>query len=356
MSNQPIFADTFDDYSASTELWDYVSGTVLYSSSYSPFPAVAGLNSQGIKCNSQAAGKLKILPSNYSRIVMGVWVYVPNVPGADYGIIGLCDGSYNHIQFKLAISGSLAPKIYGAAAWTSGGAGTLLATGPAGVFTVGWHFVEMDMTFNGSTGSVSLWVDQAAGASPIFTATGLNTAGSGLNQANELILGDLSYVAAGFGWEFKDVYVLDGNGSTPNRQLGMCRGFTKATTAAGDLTNGTPNGAVSDYQCVQSFPPNDSKYVSFGSNVEDTYTMQSAGLTANPLFVMNRIRAWIDDAGPHTMSNVIRSSGVDSTGPANSISATPKYYDYVAATDPNTGYPWAFAAADAAQSGEVRVS
>ena len=128
----------------------------------------------------------------------------------------------------------------------------LLATSVSSVFTASnvYFFIEIDITFNAVSGAIAV---HSNGVNvPLTASTGLNTAPSGNNSANTLKIGNMQPGAATPFWvaDFSDLYVCDSTGAANNSFLGDVRVVCVFPNGAGASTQFTPNGAGTNWQCV----------------------------------------------------------------------------------------------------------
>ncbi len=335
--------DGFDNYNASTELWSAVNGTMSYSSSYCRFLTPSGLLGQGLKMASSSGSQWKQwnMVSNQATMIFGFAIYLPTIATGLF--IEFMDGGTYQCSLLITASGQIQ--------LVAGGGGTyggVLATSGPGVITAGtWHWIDISVTINNTTGAISLYVDQPAGGVAILTASGLNNRGSSNNYMNAFRIGDITAVFQGI--QFDDFHAHDTTGSAPNAILGDSRIYTKNANGAGYATNWTPNGASANWQCVDDSPPDgDTSYNSSNTpGAIDGYAVPSAGFTVAPNGLVRRSYVRRDDAGPHTFQNGIRSGTTNALGAAFTVPSSYAWTDcgtcYV--NDPATGSPWASAAA-----------
>jgi hypothetical protein len=339
--------DGFDDYDQSHELWDAVEGgpgSPAYSSTYTRFPAAANCVAQGIRFATSGINmyKVKNLSGNFATLIFGVAVYFENLPNSGYAaFLGAQDNGV--AQFSLSVSSN------GALAVMEGYGSTILASSGAGVVTSGrYYWIDVEITFNNGAGSVSVYLSTPAGGGALFTGTGLNTAPSGNNYANQVSLGQIS---SAIDLRADDFHCFDTTGSSLNSILGEgTRVYTKMPNGAGYQTTFTPNGASANWQCVDDVPPDDdTTYVSAATfPLTEGYAVGAAGFTGTPNAVIRRSRIRKDDSSAHTFQNGVRSGSTNALGTAVAVGSSYGWTDSVFVDDPNTSVPWTAAGADAA--------
>lgn len=347
-----LFCDPFDNYTLMSSIWDLVAGTApTLSATFRRFAPPTGITGQGCGFSSGAYAR-KNLPANSVTYIIGFAFYIPALPtGGNCHIVAILDNVTTQVSLGVSASGVL--QFYRNE--PSGGVAIGAATAPGIIAAGTWRFAEVQITIDASAGAVAVYLDGSA--TPAISSTGLNTKNSGNTFGNVLQIGDFSNGLAS-GIYYDDVRVFDNTGSADNAMIGDVRLITKMPSAAGDLSQWTPNGATPNVNCVNSIPPNTSKFVASATiTQEDTYDTQSAGLLAAPLFMVARHYAQKDDGAVRTMQQVVRSSGSDFKAPAVTLASSWAYYDaLVPVNDPHTGAPWTAAAADAAQVGQYEAS
>lgn len=244
------------------------------------------------------------------------------------------DESTSQVQITLSTNGNVVVNY-------NGGSQQASYIPTAGV----WNYWEVGITFgSGTSGSVTVRVN----GSPIITVTGVDTIGSGNAYFNDIIFGDngvsQSYI--------DDFYICDGSGSAYNTFLGDVRVYGLLPAGAGSSTQWTPNGAASNYECMNQVPPNASDYVSSSTPGQvDLYTMQTVPAAAQIIGVQVSYYAQKTDSGTRTLQSVVKSGSVQAEGAENNLGTSPQYFQDVFYNDPNTGAAWTLAAVNAMQVG-----
>jgi hypothetical protein len=350
-SMAPIFCDGFDNYTTLANLWDLVAGAApTLSATYQRFAPPAGLPGQGVKFGTGAYAR-KNLAANTVTFIAGFAFYLPALSvGSTAHLFAVLDGTTTQVSLGCSASGTL--QFYrnepsGGTAIGVPSAGGLIGAGT-------WHFLELEIKIDPSAGTVAVYLDGSL--TPAISSTGLNTQNTGDTYANVIQIGDYSN-ALPSGIYYDDLRVFDTTGSYCNSLIGDTQVFSKVPSGAGALTEWTPNGSTPNYNCVNSVPPNTSKFVSSATaGQEDTYAVPSAGLTINPAFVMTRHYAQKDDSIARSFQPVVRSNSVDALGTANVLPSSWKFFDSFFENDPNTSALWTAAAADVAQPGHYETT
>jgi hypothetical protein len=345
MSYQLI--DGFDNYDSAHELWDGIGGTgsPTYSSTYARFPAAPNCVAQGIRFGSSFnMYKLKNLGSNQATLVFGLAVYFESLPSSgNTSFVGAGTGGFGNFSLAVGSNGSLILQ--------EGYSGpTIVAQSGPGVVTAGrYYWIDIEITFNSVSGSVSVYLSTPAGGGALFAATGVNTAPNGNNFVNQVVLGQIAGTVIPIRCD--DFHCFDSTGTSLNAILGEgTRVYTKMPNAAGYTTNWTPNGATANWQCVDDVPPDDdTTYVSAATFPQtDGYAVGLAGFTGAVNAVIRRSRIRKDDAGAHTFQNGVRSGSTNGLAAAVAVGSSYGWTDGVFVDDPNTSAVWTPAAADAA--------
>lgn len=339
--------DGFDNYDGAHELWDALGGTgaPTYSSTYSRFPAAANCVAQGIRFGSAFnMNKLKNLSSNQATLIFGLAVYFESLPSSgNMAFVGAGTSGYGNFSLAVGSNGSLILQ--------QGYSGpTVLAQSGPGVVTAGrYYWIDIEITFNGASGSFSVYLSTPAGGGALFSATGVNTAPNGNAFVNQIVLGQISGTVVPIRCD--DFHCLDTSGPSLNSILGEgTRVYTKVPIGAGYQTSLTPNGATANWQCVDDVPPDDdTTYVSAASfPLTEGYAVGAAGFTGSVNAVVRRSRIRKDDAGAHTFQNGVRSGSTNGLAAAVAVGSSYGWTDGVFTQDPNTSAAWTPDNADAA--------
>ncbi len=175
------------------------------------------------------------------------------------------------------------------------------------------HGIEIQVTFSASSGSVQVWLD---GAVVIPLTSGLNTINSGNAYANQIKIGYCYGTSADIYCDYLRVW--DNTGSYQNAAVGYdVRKITKLPSGAGALTQWTPNGAASNFQCVDdNSPDGDTTYVSSSGTNYDAYAMGTSGLSGVPSQVVAKSYVRKDDANTRTLQIGVRSGSSNGLGSA----------------------------------------
>lgn len=354
------FDDGFDIYGNATAFvagypWDTVSGPVVSSTADGRFAPPAGLPG-GCASTPQNNWIRKNLVGNQATLIVGFGFKAAALPGSGQaGILDFWDSG--NFQLNLAVTAAGALQFWRGNGLAPGGGGQPLsvqvgATSPNGTIQPNvWYGIIVVVTFNGSTGSVAIYLNGSATA--LISSSGLNTAPSGNAWANMVSIGNINNNMSS---KYDDFFCWDSTGAVNNAApLTDVRIITKVPSQAGNYTNWTPNGLASNWQNVSQMPPNVADYNANNTpGTKDSYGVPSAGLALSPLSVTVRASLWRDDGLTHTPSLMVRSAGTDGVGAAlPALGSSPAIFDTQFVNDPATGAPWTAAAADAAEIGVV---
>ena len=346
--------DGFDNYSAATELWPAINGTMSYSPTYARYAGIAGFLNQGLKmASSGAQWKMWNLSGNLPVVIWQFAVLFPTLPNSGgFGAFMQYLDSGNY-QCELGVNSAGQLILYSGDGPLFGG--TIQAQSAPGVIAANtWYGVGIQIQFANGTGSISVYLNEIAGGAPVMSATGIITETSGNAWCNQFRIGDMGAVFGGI--QFDDFHCHNASGAAPNSILGDSRIYTKKGNAAGYATNWTPNGASANWQCSDDSPPDgDTTYNSSNTpGAVDAYSVPPIvwpiGFNNVPHGIVRRSYVRRDDAGPHTFQNGIRSGSTNGLGNAFTVPAAYAWTDcgICYANDPATGLPWLTAAADAA--------
>lgn len=287
---------------------------------------------------------LKTLAAPTGHIVFGFALSHTNVAGGRSCLIALYDGATKQGVIHTDTDGSINYRRGTTAAGTLVGKYTF---GTAAV-TSAWIWVEVDITIDPAAGVLDIWIE---GVRKVHL-TGQNTANAGTSQITRFMLGQED-TSINFP-RFDDFYALDAAaGSAPwNARLGDCRAYLLTPSAAGDLTQLTPD-AGSNYQRVAS-DDDDTSYVATATvGNADLYQASDLSGTFGQIFSLAHHTRWRkDDAGSHTAAQLLKSNGVTNQG--SDLSLTSSYQTETEFFDTdfgNGGAAWAAASVNALQHG-----
>ncbi|HXM59370.1 MAG TPA: hypothetical protein VN950_00845 [Terriglobales bacterium] len=346
------YINGFDYANALSEIFDFVSGSgASLSSGTTRFGS--GQSLQLTSNNSAGKNLLTQLATKYD----GIAFITAALPSSGWFVLY----EWYDSTGSGAVQVSLQYNQQGALGFFKGsGTGTQLGSSSAnGIIAAGrWVFLEAEVVFSVASGSVTLYAwgpNGNNGASPVISATSVDTAPSGNAWTDRIYFITPS---GGPTHNYDDWYNLDATGSSPlNTFLGNGRVQTDAPTS-----DATPNQFTSSdsqttgnhYKDVNQLPvSSDSKYL-FDNNVGDEELFGFPNLTASQVLIINEIiRTELDASGSRTVETVLSSSSATQNGTAFQPSTTFAFYNTLSAVDPNTGSPWASGTVAAAQSAKL---
>jgi hypothetical protein len=345
------YINGFDYANSIAQLFDFSNGA-SFSGSTTRFGAGQSLQI------SNGAGNYagKNLQTQLATIFNGFAVDEVSLPGSGWSsIFQWYDSTTGTVQVSLQYNSQ------GALAFFKGsGTGTQLGSAsPNGIIQVNaWPFLEIEIVFSASAGSVKLYAwgpNGNNGVSPVISATGLNTAPSGNAWCDRV------YFMGGQGTTyFDDSYMLDGTGSSPlNTFLGNGRVQTDAPTSdatPNQFTSSNSEPTGSHYKDVNQLPFSSNSNYLYDNNVGDEELFGFPNLSAILVLIINEIICTeLDAAGSRTIETVLESSSATQNGTAFQPSTAFAFYNTLSAVDPNTGSPWASGTVAAAQSAKLGI-
>ena len=362
-----LFMDSFDHY-ATADLTKKWSGAIPISFEVIPSIGATGRHSSnGIRW---AAGNFggrtltKLLATSGATVVVGFafvqyagtfsslvvgTIFDPTIYNQANYVVAIRQAGTVQVWVRINQSGTLTV-LRGS---TELGTTVKALTAGAGLYS----FIELKVLIDSSVGTVNLQVNQEVWLS----LTAQNTRNAASATWDEILIGGMRGGGSPYvGWDYDDVYVLDGAGPAPwNTFLGDCRVDVRNPTAAGATTGWTPS-AGANWQNVDDVAPNDdTDYNSVVTlNAVDTFVTQDAPVAGATIFgVQHCINAKKSDIGPCAIASVIRPSGTDQVGASAALGTGYSYLLQVAATIPGSAGPdpWTEAAFNAAEFGYKRV-
>lgn len=313
-----IFIEGFDHFSTATQMgvkgWTVGAQGTLSADGSGRFD---GRYFQ-IAAGGGAVGSSKNLPSTYSTVICG-FAYFATAIVNNIDVIRLRTmGGVTVCSVSHDASGHLTVK---------NAAGSVVATGTTVISTSTWNYVELKASVNGASGTLELRLN---GAAEIAS----NTSNNGSTNIGQIFLVSNNSAMT---IRFDDFYFVDTTGSAPNNTfLGDVRVETIYPTGAGSHTAWTPNGAASNWDCVDEHTPDDdTTYNSDATpNDIDTYAFGDIDAGATVYGVQVSLYARKDDANTRQIAPVIRQSSTDYVGTTVTMGATYTFYSQLYDQDP----------------------
>jgi len=319
----------------------------------------AGLRYQVGTWQSPAASQFVYIQEPYqaalSTAIHGIAIRPTLFPlvGANRGqhhgeFFSWADGTNKQISFHLDASGQLL--VYN-------GSNTLLGTTTRQLLLNVWRYLEFKVMFHGTNGTVEVRVD----GDVVLSLTGVNTKGSGGNQATAYNIGMFGNNGnndntQNLQCDLDDSISIDTFGTLNNNFIGdqaVVTAFPTANSTPLDFSRGgTDSGA--NFSQVDENPPNgDTDYV-FSSTVGniDHYVFPAITASVIKAMIINII-ARKTDGSPRSIRASVK-SGATTTPSATDLPLSTTYFNYqgVFETDPNTGLPWTQGGFNAAVKGQ----
>jgi len=318
---------------------------------------VAGQGRSGGTClryNSGGGNAVlsKGLPDNQATLGCAFAFRCANVTAAQSGngnyIMNFNDAGYSQIKLCLDNTGALR---------VLNGSNTVLSTIPGAVTNNVWVHIEVKVTFHGTLGVVTLWLN---GVQKI-NLTGVNTSYSGNNWANTFQIGDGWGFGVNLDWD--DVILYDGQTTDANGNpditgpVGDCNLVWLLPTGAGTTTQWTPDSGSNYARVNEATPDGDTSYViSQTVGQIDTYVLADLPgsiVTVKSLATAHYARK--DDVGTRAFKSELRSAGGNAVHPTPISPLTS--YQYWLSTwgqNPNNGspIPWTPATVNALEAGQ----
>jgi hypothetical protein len=268
--------------------------------------------------------------------VLGFAVFYPS------GVTGTNNATVNVFQTAAGNDEQVSLRMDPAGHITIRRGGVILATGLTVIQVNTWYYIEFAVHLDPAAGSASLYINGVLDA----TVAGVNT------QPQATALVDMVLFTNFGNSRWCDVYGMDGT-LVP---LGPQRVSLKLATADGTNLDWTPSAGATQFNLVNTVPPNGDANGFISSNTPTNKTTLQFGALPYVPAVINAVQvgmyARFDDGGPHQIAACVVSGATTNVGAAKSIAAT--YLDVyleIYQNDPHTAAPWTAAAVDAAQYG-----
>jgi len=295
----------------------------------------------------------KTLASGQTTLTLGFALLVSQRSTDELALLSLQNINDRLVSLSILSTGQLRVRAGNASEFATG---TLLGTTAGGVIgaTNVWYYVEIQVVVSSTVGSVNVQVNGAN----VLSLTNVNTdpLGDGSILNYQLgVLFDQVLSAVNVGFTICDHYVANASGSQNTGFLGDTRVACVFPTGEGTNDQFSPNGAGSNWQCVDDNPEQDgdTTYVSSStvSNI-DEYTHGATPANTGTIYGVQLCAvARKDTAGTRSHQNFIQSASASAAGAAYPLSLSYAWYLDVVESDPNTSAAWTKAGLDAAQLG-----
>ncbi len=222
---------------------------------------------------------------------------------------------------------------------------TLIATGTATLNPGTFYYIEIKLVINGASGTVEVHVN---GATDIASTTG-NFGSTGIDNWGAL--------GRTQGMVIDDLYVFNGSGGVNDGFVGDVRVQTLYPNGAGNSTQWTPNGAASNYLCVnEAIPDDDTTYVSDSTVGHiDQYTLDDVDGGASVKCAQTNVYARKDDGSTRQVAPIWRQSSTDYVGSTVTLTSSYSFYLQQYDTDPS-GAAWTPSALNGDQLGVKEIA
>lgn len=336
------FMDGFDYLTAANIglKWDPSSSVVISTGVFGKGKAISG--------NFTV---VKTLPSNFVTGFQGFHYFTGSF-GAGYTICSYIDASTTQVDLRVDATG--------APFFTRNGT-TIGSVSTTRFSSNQWVWIETKAVINSATGEASLRVNGTA----ILTQTGLNTQATANAFFNKI-----QVTQGGFGnqTQLLDNYhfwdATAGSGNDPSTFFGEHLIDTSLAIAAGSNTQWLKGGSTinaNNFQQVnEANEDGDTTYVfmsASGANDIDSYQFASMLETSGTIAIIaiDTIDR-IDDAGPHTFDDFVKSGASTSLSAAISPSASYLNHQMFFALDPQGSVAWTLTRRNAAEFGYKLIS
>lgn len=272
--------------------------------------------------SSAATGGIRSLGGNFSHLFAGIG-YMKRAAALVSDAtcrVTFYDGATPQVGWCVNSDGSISVRAGTLASDTQLGvtaAGVLVAAGTSGT-GADYKMVELEVVFHASAGEIRLKVADVE----VLHVTGLNTAPSGVAQANRVrvhLSTSSDYI--------DDFYVNDDSGSSPENTF-MGEGFVVESMIGNGNGNssqwvGSDGNSTDNYLLVDDSGNDDTDYVKSGTlNDLDTYAMSNlSNATGTVIRVSHMFIARKDDVAARTLASTLRTNGTDYVSGTNKTMA-----------------------------------
>lgn len=342
------FTDSFDHYSSSqiSRKWTLVGTTA---------PTITASGRFGGSCirfgTASVNCHVTLTLDNQASWVIGLAFKCSALPAGACAIIQLLDAASAQCEVRINTDGTLSVTRNGTAL-TSGTSSLSISAGA-------WYYLEFKVTIADSIAAGSCKV-RINGVDWITVATGQDVKNTTNATANQIRVGEAFASGTSFNLDVDDLYIFDGNASTPanNDFIGDARVECLNASGAGANTTWTPNAGTNWSRVSDATPDDDTTYVADSTaGHRDSYAF--ANLSSTPVSIFGTqtvLCARKDDAGSRSIATVCVSGATTDDGASISIGDTYLFYMQIRERNPNGPANWTLTTVNAAEWGEKLVS
>lgn len=295
------FMDGFDYYATDAEVglkYDAWAGAGFY---VNMLPSGGRRGGGCIQFYSQGGYARKTF-EDQTKWIMGFALKMEVMPTSTTQCIRFID-SAGDTQCTLAISTSGALMAYR-------GTTSLLATSAMSLLANAWQYVEVEAVIHDTTGSFKVRVDEVE----VINVTNVDTKNNTPVGARTIQFGG---GGSAVNFDYDDLYILDGLGTTNNAFLGDVRVDALLPNGAGAHTDFTPVGGANNWDNVNDAAmDSDTTYnTSATVGATDTFTFSDLAAVSGTIYgVQANLMARKDDAGTGSMKPIVRLNSTDYEG------------------------------------------
>lgn len=330
------FMEGFDMYSAAADIASMRGCTVNGTPSFLSTGGRFGGGCMEFNSNTdEIIIPLPTIDAGTAKMHWAAWIKVSDLPAAAADMIRIRNNAAGNsgCGIRTNAAGDLIVTEYGAASTADG-------TVAAAFADLGWHHVEMEHRFDGTSGSLRVWVDGILGVN-VSSVDTINTGTpSAIDQFRLHTDGTSS-----FAWRIDDLVIWDETGSDfvlthmDEHRIEVRR--PNADTAQSDFTpsTGSDNYAMVDENGLHD---GDSTFVeSTTIGHLDLYDVANLGFTPTSVHaVAVHTRAKKTDVGSVAMKNHIKSGTTDTASANHTLTASYAQYTNYYGKNPDTTSAW----------------
>jgi|DEB0MinimDraft_10_1074344.scaffolds.fasta_scaffold06501_2 hypothetical protein len=197
------------------------------------------------------------------------------------------------------------------------GTTTVLGTSSGSLSAATWHYIELEVNVNDSTGTVLLKVDGVTEINLTSQDTRESTSDQSIDSARFF-----RNSTSGSTTAFDDIVIGDDSGTDATSLLGDCTIEALVPDGAGNYSQWTPS-AGSNYQNVDDGTSSDGDTTYNSSSTaaqKDTFTMGNMSISSGNVYAVQvSYLARKESGGGRTMRGMIRTSSTDASGTSRYI-------------------------------------
>lgn len=285
-----------------------------------------------------------LVGSGVQEWIIGCAIHDSNITALVRPLLSLWDGT--SVQINVVLNASEQIEIRRGT--------TVIATDASTAPHNQWYWLEVRIKIHSSSGEAEVRINESVR----FNTGSLNTQNTANATADRVAVGGTVTSGSGGNPLLDDLYVIAKDGSGETDFLGDMSVVTLYPTSDASV-QWTPNSGGTNYTQVDDVSPDsDTTYVSESTAGDiDRYGITDLSSSSETVFALEERVVWrMDDAGPRTARQLIRTGGTNYVGSTQSMSSSYVLYRGIRDRNPGTSNRWTGTEVNALEIGQELVS